>query len=128
MNYQLVIADAIRQILFRSVDAATTTAAEAGFGFLSFFPAAVATATAWASSTTADAAVDVTTATTAVAAGSGLSSFCAAVATATAADAAVDAAASHNLLPFSTYVFGGSCQTDPLKLWSKEYHYFIYIR
>ncbi len=45
MNYQQAIADAIRQITFQNVDAAIT-AAEAGFGFLSCFPAAAVAAMA----------------------------------------------------------------------------------
>ena len=94
MNYQQAIADAIRQITFRSVAAAveTTADAAAGSGF-SCFCAAVAAATDSADlACLTDAAVDVA-ATTAVAttadaaAGSGFSCFCAAVAATTAADA-----------------------------------------
>lgn len=96
MNYQQAIADAIKQITFRSVAAAveTTADAAAGSGF-SCFCAAVAAATDSADlACLTDAAVDVdVAATTAVAttadaaAGSGFSCFCAAVAATTAADA-----------------------------------------
>lgn len=108
MNYQQAIADAIRQITFQNVDAAIT-AAEAGFGFLSCFPAAAATEAAWASSTTAAADVAVTTAITAAEAGSGFSFFCAAV----AAMAMVDAAADANQNSFVSN-HEGSCFTNPL--------------
>ncbi len=109
MNYQQAIADAIRQITFQNVDAAIT-AAEAGFGFLSCFPAAAATEAAWASSTTAaaDAAVGVRAATTAAEAGSGFSFFCAA-AVAAMVDAAADAS-----LNISGFIHEGSCNANPL--------------
>jgi len=109
VNYQQAIADAIRQITFQNVDAAIT-AAEAGFGFLSCFPAAAATEAAWASSTTAAADVAVTTATTAAEAGSGFSCFCAA---AVAAMAMVDAAADANQNSLASN-HEGSCFTNPL--------------
>ncbi len=82
MNYQQAIADAIRQITFRSVAAAVVTTADAavGFGF-SCSCAAVAAETALATSVCQMAAAVV------VAAGSGFSCFCAAVAATTAADA-----------------------------------------
>ena len=92
MNYQQAIADAIRQITFRSVAAAVATTADAavGFGF-SCFCAAVAATTDLATSvcqTAVDADATMDAATTAdAAAGSGFSSFCAAVAATTAADA-----------------------------------------
>ena len=93
MNYQQAIADAIRQITFRSVAAVVATTADAAVGFVfSCFCAAVAAETALASSVCQmAAAVAATTAvaTTAAdaAAGSGFSCFCAAVAATTAADA-----------------------------------------
>ena len=92
MNYQQAIADAIRQITFRSVAAAVATTADAavGFGF-SCFCAAVAATTDLATSvcqTAVDADATMDAATTAdAAAGSGFSCFCAAVAATTAADA-----------------------------------------
>ncbi len=94
MNYQQAIADAIKQITFRSVAAAveTTADAAAGSGF-SCFCAAVAAATDSAAlvcqmAADADVAATMDAATTAdAAAGSGFSCFCAAVAATTAADA-----------------------------------------
>ena len=94
MNYQQAIADAIRQITFRSVAAAVATTADAavGFGF-SCFCAAVAATTDLAASVCqmaayVDVAATMDAATTAdAAAGSGFSCFCAAVAATTAADA-----------------------------------------
>ena len=93
MNYQQAIADAIRQITFRSVAAAVVTTADAaaGSGF-SCFCAAVAAETALATSVcqmAAAVAATMAVATTAAdaAAGSGFSCFCAAVAATTAADA-----------------------------------------
>ena len=94
MNYQQAIADAIKQITFRSVAAAVATTADAavGFGF-SCFCAAVAATTDLAAlvcqmAADADVAATMDAATTAdAAAGSGFSCFCAAVAATTAADA-----------------------------------------
>ena len=125
MNYQQAIADAIKQIRFRSVavDATTTAVSVAGSGFLSFCLAAAAATTMdlAASAFPMDAVVDVAvkTAITAVSAvGFGFSFFCpAAVAATTAADA--DAANvlicegpfhtdPHNLYGF----YSGTCITD----------------
>ncbi len=110
MNYQQAIADAIRQITFQNVDAAIT-AAEAGFGFLSCFPAAAATEAAWASSTTAAADVAVTTATTAAEAGFGFLSCVPAAAVAAMAMVDADADANQNSLASN---HEGSCFTNPL--------------
>ncbi len=92
MNYQQAIADAIRQITFRSVAAAVATTADAavGFGFSCSCAAVAATTVLATSVCQMAAAVAATTAvaTTAdAAAGSGFSCFCAAVAATTAADA-----------------------------------------
>lgn len=109
MNYQQAIADAIRQIIFQNVDAATTAAA-VGFGSLSCFHAAVVTETVWAFSTTAADADAITT--MAAAAGSGFS-FCSSAVADAAAIMAADAYANRN---FPVSIYEGSCNTNPLKL------------
>lgn len=89
MNYQQVIADAIRQLTFQTVDAATTVAA-AGFGSLSCSPAvadAATTVQAYLATTVADAATTTVAATT----GFGLSSFSSSAATTAAVAATMDA-------------------------------------
>lgn len=119
MNYQQAIADATKQIRCRSVaaDAAATTDAATGSGFLSCCPAVADGATVPDSSTTtavgADADARATTAD--AAAGSGFSSFCAAAATATTA---VDAA--NGLTP-------GGPRMRALTRCNNGYPFFIYM-
>ncbi|MBO5032099.1 MAG: hypothetical protein J6D08_09475 [Lachnospiraceae bacterium] len=108
MNYQQVTADAINQILFQTADAAATTDAATGFGFLSFCSAAADAATMDAAAAMdADAVV---TTTTDAATGFGFlsSSSAAAVSAATTdADAAKQAPAK---------IHEGSYNTNPLNL------------
>jgi len=107
VNYQQAIADATKQIQCRSVavDAATTTDATTGSGFLSCFPAAATTALDFSTTMVVDADARTTTADAAI--GSGFSSCFSAVAATADADAATTTADAANVLIFEGPPYAG---------------------